>query len=352
MIAIRGEIDRVEAGEWPADDNPLRAPRTPRQSLIGEWDAPVPARAGGRSPWRRCARQVLVAGRAASTARTATATSSAPARPLGVRGVTGLRRDHHGGGGVFQRDHPGVQSAVADRLDQRRCLELARLDEQRPAWGQPGRSAGDDPAEDVQPVHPSVECEPRLVLARLRRHQADPVGRHVRRVGHQDVDPTAQVGRQRLVEVSLMDPPTGVCEVAPGAADRRRVQVDCVQLDLLGGRSQCRCHRAGAAAQVDHHDRSGRVDRSSGRRDLRSRLAGEVLGPAPRDEDPRVHRDPLPAELGPAEHMLERDPETRRPTIPSRSTRSAAAATRRSSLVLSEHAAGGPQPADDVRRDR
>ena len=29
MIAIRGEIDKVAAGEWPADDNPLRnAPHT------------------------------------------------------------------------------------------------------------------------------------------------------------------------------------------------------------------------------------------------------------------------------------------------------------------------------------
>ncbi|MDB1089388.1 aminomethyl-transferring glycine dehydrogenase [Streptomyces sp. ACA25] len=37
MIAIRGEIDRVGAGEWPADDHPLRnAPHTAAQ-LTGEW---------------------------------------------------------------------------------------------------------------------------------------------------------------------------------------------------------------------------------------------------------------------------------------------------------------------------
>ncbi|OBH51993.1 aminomethyl-transferring glycine dehydrogenase [Mycobacterium sp. E2479] len=41
MIAIRGEIDRVGAGEWPADDNPLRgAPHTAECLVIGDWDHP------------------------------------------------------------------------------------------------------------------------------------------------------------------------------------------------------------------------------------------------------------------------------------------------------------------------
>jgi glycine dehydrogenase len=40
MIAIRGEIDKVEAGEWPRDDNPLRnAPHT-AATLVGEWPHP------------------------------------------------------------------------------------------------------------------------------------------------------------------------------------------------------------------------------------------------------------------------------------------------------------------------
>jgi glycine dehydrogenase len=42
MIAIRGEIDRVAAGEWTAEDSPLRhAPHTSR-ALVGEWDRPYP----------------------------------------------------------------------------------------------------------------------------------------------------------------------------------------------------------------------------------------------------------------------------------------------------------------------
>jgi glycine dehydrogenase len=40
MIAIRGEIDRVAAGDWPVTDNPLRnAPHT-AHCLVGDWDRP------------------------------------------------------------------------------------------------------------------------------------------------------------------------------------------------------------------------------------------------------------------------------------------------------------------------
>ena len=40
MIAIKGEIDRVAAGEWSPEDSPLRrAPHTSR-ALVGDWDRP------------------------------------------------------------------------------------------------------------------------------------------------------------------------------------------------------------------------------------------------------------------------------------------------------------------------
>ena len=40
MIAIKGEIDRVAAGEWSPEESPLRrAPHTSR-ALVGEWDRP------------------------------------------------------------------------------------------------------------------------------------------------------------------------------------------------------------------------------------------------------------------------------------------------------------------------
>ena len=41
MIAIRGEIDRVAAGEWPTDDNPLHnAPHTAEDVLADSWSRP------------------------------------------------------------------------------------------------------------------------------------------------------------------------------------------------------------------------------------------------------------------------------------------------------------------------
>jgi glycine dehydrogenase len=41
MIAIRGEIDQVDSGAWPAEDNPLRgAPHTAESLLVDEWAHP------------------------------------------------------------------------------------------------------------------------------------------------------------------------------------------------------------------------------------------------------------------------------------------------------------------------
>jgi glycine dehydrogenase len=46
MIAIKGEINAVEAGTWPLDDNPLHnAPHT-ADCLIGDWTHAYPARLG------------------------------------------------------------------------------------------------------------------------------------------------------------------------------------------------------------------------------------------------------------------------------------------------------------------
>jgi glycine dehydrogenase len=43
MIAIRGEIDRVAAGEWPAGDNPLaNAPHTASMVTADDWPHPYP----------------------------------------------------------------------------------------------------------------------------------------------------------------------------------------------------------------------------------------------------------------------------------------------------------------------
>ncbi len=40
MIGIRAEIDKVAAGEWPRDDNPLRNAPHPAATLVGDWTHP------------------------------------------------------------------------------------------------------------------------------------------------------------------------------------------------------------------------------------------------------------------------------------------------------------------------
>jgi glycine dehydrogenase len=43
MVAIRGEIARVESGEWTSDENPLRhAPHTAEDVGADEWAHPYP----------------------------------------------------------------------------------------------------------------------------------------------------------------------------------------------------------------------------------------------------------------------------------------------------------------------
>ena len=47
MIAIRGEITRIEKGEWPQDNNPLKhAPHTAASLLGSEWDRPYSREVG------------------------------------------------------------------------------------------------------------------------------------------------------------------------------------------------------------------------------------------------------------------------------------------------------------------
>ena len=48
MVAIRAEISRIERGEWPKDNNPLKhAPHTAAALLGSAWDRPYPRELGG-----------------------------------------------------------------------------------------------------------------------------------------------------------------------------------------------------------------------------------------------------------------------------------------------------------------
>ena len=88
MISIKAEIDKVASGERDATDNPLKnAPHTAEMLIAGEWKHPYPPAEGGypgpagRQASRHAAGRSTGPRCAASTRRTATATSSAPARP-------------------------------------------------------------------------------------------------------------------------------------------------------------------------------------------------------------------------------------------------------------------------------
>ena len=79
MNAIRGEIDRVGAGEWTVEDNPLRGAPHTAGSIAAQWDHPYSREIAVLPAWqgspRRCGRPSVV-----STVHMATATWSAPAR--------------------------------------------------------------------------------------------------------------------------------------------------------------------------------------------------------------------------------------------------------------------------------
>jgi glycine dehydrogenase len=112
MIAIRGEIDRVAAGEWPADDNPLvNSPHT-AAALAGEWSHPYsrseavfPEFPGGRG---RSGAQVLPAGGAHRRGVGGPEPHVRLPADRGVRRLTGFCRDGVGGVGVHGR-RPGPE---------------------------------------------------------------------------------------------------------------------------------------------------------------------------------------------------------------------------------------------------
>ena len=212
------------------------------------------------------------------------------------------------------------------------------------AGRQPAGRRGGDPPQQVEPVAAAVQRHPRFVRPGLGRQEFDLAGGHVRHVGGQDRDPAAQFARQRPVKVALVDvrgeapgrPVRG--GVAPGAADRGRLDVGGVQFRAGHGRGHRDADRARAAAQVD--DDSTRPGHRDG-------LPDEELGTAARHEDPGVHGDPQPGEFRPAQDMLKGlagDPLVHHRVQlaggPGRGDEQLG-------LVLGEDAARGPEPGDD-----
>ena len=226
-------------------------------------------------------------------------------------------------------------------------LALAHLAEQAAARREPLRCGGGHPAQQVQPVRAAVEGHARLVQPGFRRQQGDLAGRDVGDVGGQHVDPPAQRAGQRIVQVALVHLAGRGGHVAPGAPHRGRIDVGGVQLGVAQGRGHRGAHRPGPAAQVENDHRLPRPGRLPAEHD---RDAGEIFGAPARDEDARVDGDPLAAELGPAEHLLERQPGD----APGHQVGEVGRGLRRRDeqlrLLLGEDAARGAQRADDRRQ--
>ena len=119
------------------------------------------------------------------------------------------------------------------------------------------------------------------------------------------------------------------------------VQIRGVQRRTGDGQGDGDAERPGAAAQVDD---DGVL---SGQRD---RLVDECIAAVPGNEDPRSHDDVDAVELRPAQHLLQRRTRLARGDHAVEIGVRGRVGDEQSSLVLGEHAAGGPQASHHVTR--
>jgi hypothetical protein len=191
---------------------------------------------------------------------------------------------------------------------------------------------------------------------------------HVGDVGGQQVDAAPQLGRQRLEQVALVDLAARSADVSPSAAGRGRVDIDGVQLDVAQRCRERGADRAGAAAQVHHHDRPRpgltgflagagvwgagwlggvRPGPARFRADEGHSVAHQELGSAAGNEHARVHGDTQAAELRPADDVLKRQAGHSLVYHLGQAGRRPGRADEQPRLVLGEDAAGRPEPGDD-----
>ena len=228
------------------------------------------------------------------------------------------------------------QAGVADGGQRRRQLAIARLDQQGAPRSQPVRRLGGHPAQHVQAVRAAVQRGPRLVVACLRGHQPHLAGRDVRHVGEHDGDPSAQRGGSGR---------TG----HPGRRGRRTRPGCPARSAPRPGRCRPRAARRRAPPRPAPH--RARPIRSTGpprRRPVRAsgdRLADQELGAPAGHEDPGGDGDPQAAELGPAEHLLQRLPRDPAPHQRVEAGGVGGGRAQQPGLLLGEDASRGPQAA-------
>ena len=193
---------------------------------------------------------------------------------------------------------PGVEAVPRHRVDGERSLPPARLDDEVSAGSQPPRRLLGDPAMDVHTVGSAVEGDPRLVVARLRRHHRDLVGRHVRRVHDDDVDASGSSSGSASVRSPSWTLPMP-SRLRRAQCDGAGLDVGRVQLDVRTCGVDGRGDRARAAAELHDDGVAHAVEQ-------RDRLLDQQGRPASGHEHTRLDDDAQTAELGPAQHLLQR----------------------------------------------
>jgi hypothetical protein len=125
-------------------------------------------------------------------------------------------------------------------------------------------------------------------------------------------------------------------QVAPGGEDRGRVEVGRVHLDVRADGQQGGAEGAAAAAEIEGHRAGpGGLDREP----------EQELAAAARHEDPGLQGDPDPAELRPAQDLLQRAAALAVAQHPLEVVGRARCRDQQRRLILGEHAPGRAEPA-------
>ena len=209
--------------------------------------------------------------------------------------------------------------------------------------GEPPWRLGGDPAEHVESVWPAVERGPWLVQAGLERQQPDVLGRNVRRIGDEDLDPAVQVSGQRRMKCACVHHPTDGTDVAAGTPDRLRINVHGVQLDVQR-RGQRHADRPGAAAQIDDDGPAGPTIWPASMRAWSTRNSVRRRG----HEDSRCQGDTQTAELRQPRMCSMGSPATRRSTMTASSVGVPADSMSKRASSSAETHPCSPQPGSDA----
>jgi hypothetical protein len=191
----------------------------------------------------------------------------------------------------------GDETRAPERARRTIGLAFARFDEHVAARGKPLRGADCDSTLDVETVVASVKRDPRLVVARLLRHEPDLVGGNVWRIDNEDVDPASQCRWQRVIQVALVNA-APVAEVGARAQNGRGFDVSGVQLNLTELRRDRDTDRTRAAAQVDNDSGTGWGARDG--------FFHEKPSATPGHKNPGRNRNAQTTELSPPHDLFER----------------------------------------------